>query len=71
MDRPPRDPRRPLLDTGILARIGLAGGLIGVFLGIIIPVLLSLFWGMTTIVTVGAPLLAARKAYCRPLMVVA
>ena len=27
MDRPPRDPRRPLLDTGILARIGLAGGL--------------------------------------------
>ena len=32
--------------------------LIGVVLGVAIPVLLALFWGMTTIVTPGAPLLA-------------
>ncbi len=44
-----------LIEAVILSGVG---GLIGVFLGITIPILLSLFWGMTTIVTVGAPLLA-------------
>ncbi|MDT8428869.1 MAG: ABC transporter permease [Pseudomonadales bacterium] len=44
-----------LIEAVILSGVG---GLIGVVLGISIPLLLSLFWGMTTIVTVGAPLLA-------------
>ena len=44
-----------LIEAVILSGVG---GLIGVVLGITVPLLLSLFWGMTTIVTVGAPLLA-------------
>ena len=34
------------------------GGLIGVVLGITIPFFISTFWGMTTIVTPVAPILA-------------
>ena len=34
------------------------GGLIGVVLGIIIPFIISAVWGMTTIVTPLAPILA-------------
>jgi len=44
-----------LIEAVILSGVG---GLIGVILGITVPLLLSLFWGMTTIVTFGAPLLA-------------
>lgn len=44
-----------LIEAVILSGVG---GLIGVVLGIIIPVLISLFWGMTTIVTPMAPILA-------------
>jgi putative ABC transport system permease protein len=44
-----------LIEAVILSGVG---GLIGVFLGIIIPFAISLFWGMTTIVTPVAPILA-------------
>lgn len=44
-----------LIEAVILSGVG---GLIGVVLGITIPFLISLFWGMTTIVTPLAPLLA-------------
>ncbi len=44
-----------LIEAVILSGVG---GLIGVFLGIIIPFAISLFWGMTTIVTPLAPILA-------------
>jgi len=44
-----------LIEAVILSGVG---GLIGVILGIIIPFVISTFWGMTTIVTPVAPLLA-------------
>jgi len=44
-----------LVEAVILSGVG---GLIGVVLGVLIPVIISVFWDMTTIVTVGAPLLA-------------
>ena len=44
-----------LIEAVILSGVG---GLIGVVLGIIIPVVISTFWGMTTIVTPIAPVLA-------------
>jgi putative ABC transport system permease protein len=44
-----------LIEAVILSGVG---GLIGVVIGILIPVIISLFWGMTTIVTITAPLLA-------------
>ena len=44
-----------LIEAVILSGVG---GLIGVALGIIIPFVISAFWGMTTIVTPLAPLLA-------------
>ena len=44
-----------LIEAVILSGVG---GLIGVFLGIIIPFIISAFWGMTTIVTPFAPILA-------------
>ncbi len=44
-----------LIEAVILSGVG---GLIGVFLGVLIPVVISLFWGMTTIVTPIAPILA-------------
>ena len=44
-----------LVEAVILSGVG---GLIGVVLGILIPVIISVFWGMTTIVTFTAPLLA-------------
>ena len=44
-----------LIEAVILSGVG---GLIGVILGIIIPFVISAFWGMTTIVTPIAPILA-------------
>tara|TARA_B110000444_G_C18799745_1_gene576787 strand:- start:262 stop:1539 length:1278 start_codon:yes stop_codon:yes gene_type:complete len=44
-----------LIEAVILSGVG---GLIGVILGIIIPFIISAFWGMTTIVTPLAPILA-------------
>ena len=44
-----------LIEAVILSGVG---GLIGVVLGIIIPFIISTFWGMTTIVTPIAPILA-------------
>lgn len=44
-----------LIEAVILSGVG---GLIGVFLGVIIPFVISAFWGMTTIVTPIAPILA-------------
>ncbi|OGT73373.1 MAG: hypothetical protein A3H44_11110 [Gammaproteobacteria bacterium RIFCSPLOWO2_02_FULL_57_10] len=44
-----------LIEAVILSGVG---GLIGVVLGVTIPVIISIFWDMTTIVTFGAPLLA-------------
>jgi putative ABC transport system permease protein len=44
-----------LVEAVILSGVG---GLIGVVLGIIIPFIISTFWGMTTIVTPIAPILA-------------
>ncbi len=44
-----------LVEAVILSGVG---GLIGVVLGIIIPFIISTFWGMTTIVTPLAPILA-------------
>lgn len=44
-----------LIEAVILSGVG---GLIGVLLGISIPFFISLFWGMTTIVTPIAPILA-------------
>ncbi|HAJ76092.1 MAG TPA: ABC transporter ATP-binding protein [Gammaproteobacteria bacterium] len=44
-----------LVEAVILSGVG---GLIGVVLGIIIPFIISIFWGMTTIVTPIAPILA-------------
>jgi putative ABC transport system permease protein len=44
-----------LIEAVILSGVG---GLIGVVLGIIIPFVISTFWGMTTIVTPIAPILA-------------
>ncbi|GAB5501111.1 MAG: ABC transporter permease [Pseudohongiellaceae bacterium] len=44
-----------LIEAVILSGVG---GLIGVVLGVTIPFFISLFWGMTTIVTPIAPLLA-------------
>lgn len=44
-----------LIEAVILSGVG---GLIGVVLGIAIPVIISVFWGMTTIVTPLAPILA-------------
>jgi putative ABC transport system permease protein len=44
-----------LIEAVILSGVG---GLIGVILGIAIPFIISLFWGMTTIVTPLAPILA-------------
>ena len=44
-----------LIEAVILSGVG---GLIGVVLGITIPFIISLFWGMTTIVTPLAPILA-------------
>lgn len=44
-----------LIEAVILSGVG---GLIGVVLGIIIPFIISAFWGMTTIVTPIAPILA-------------
>ncbi len=44
-----------LIEAVILSGVG---GLIGVVLGVSIPVLISFFWGMTTIVTPLAPILA-------------
>ena len=44
-----------LIEAVILSGVG---GLIGVFLGVIIPFFISTFWGMTTIVTPIAPILA-------------
>ena len=44
-----------LIEAVILSGVG---GLIGVVLGIIIPFVISFFWGMTTIVTMGAPIIA-------------
>ncbi|MDE0732691.1 MAG: ABC transporter permease [Gammaproteobacteria bacterium] len=44
-----------LIEAVILSGVG---GLIGVVLGIIIPFIISAFWGMTTIVTPTAPILA-------------
>jgi putative ABC transport system permease protein len=44
-----------LIEAVILSGVG---GLIGVVLGIIIPFVISAFWGMTTIVTPVAPILA-------------
>jgi putative ABC transport system permease protein len=44
-----------LIEAVILSGVG---GLIGVAIGMLIPVVISLFWGMTTIVTITAPLLA-------------
>lgn len=44
-----------LIEAVILSGVG---GLIGVVLGVTIPLVISLFWGMTTIVTPIAPLLA-------------
>jgi putative ABC transport system permease protein len=44
-----------LIEAVILSGVG---GLIGVVLGITIPFFISLFWGMTTIVTPLAPILA-------------
>ena len=44
-----------LIEAVILSGVG---GLIGVVLGIIIPFIISTFWGMTTIVTLIAPILA-------------
>jgi putative ABC transport system permease protein len=44
-----------LIEAVILSGVG---GLIGVAIGILIPVVISIFWGMTTIVTITAPLLA-------------
>ncbi|MDP1932195.1 MAG: ABC transporter permease [Gammaproteobacteria bacterium] len=44
-----------LIEAVILSGVG---GLIGVVLGITIPIIISIFWDMTTIVTLGAPLLA-------------
>ncbi len=44
-----------LFEAVILSGVG---GLIGVVLGVIIPFIISTFWGMTTIVTPVAPILA-------------
>lgn len=44
-----------LIEAVILSGVG---GLIGVVLGIMIPFIISAFWGMTTIVTPVAPILA-------------
>jgi len=44
-----------LIEAVILSGVG---GMIGVLLGIIIPFIISTFWGMTTIVTPVAPILA-------------
>jgi putative ABC transport system permease protein len=44
-----------LIEAVILSGVG---GLIGVVLGVIIPYIISTFWGMTTIVTPLAPMLA-------------
>ncbi len=44
-----------LVEAVILSAVG---GLIGVVLGIVIPFFISTFWGMTTIVTPVAPILA-------------
>ena len=44
-----------LVEAVILSGVG---GLIGVVLGVIIPFVISTFWGMTTIVTPVAPILA-------------
>lgn len=44
-----------LIEAVILSGVG---GIIGVILGIIIPFIISTFWGMTTIVTPIAPILA-------------
>ncbi|HAT57554.1 MAG TPA: ABC transporter ATP-binding protein, partial [Gammaproteobacteria bacterium] len=44
-----------LIEAVILSGVG---GLIGVVLGIIIPFVISAIWGMTTIVTPLAPMLA-------------
>ncbi len=44
-----------LVEAVILSGVG---GVIGVVLGIVIPFLISIFWGMTTIVTPIAPILA-------------
>lgn len=44
-----------LIEAVILSGVG---GLIGVVLGVSIPILISFFWGMTTIVTPLAPILA-------------
>ena len=44
-----------LIEAVILSAVG---GLIGVVLGIAIPFIISFFWGMTTIVTPAAPILA-------------
>jgi len=44
-----------LIEAVILSGVG---GLIGVVLGVIIPFIISTFWGMTTIVTPVAPILA-------------
>jgi putative ABC transport system permease protein len=44
-----------LVEAVILSGVG---GLIGVVLGVVIPFIISTFWGMTTIVTPIAPILA-------------
>ncbi|MDD9959800.1 MAG: ABC transporter permease, partial [Gammaproteobacteria bacterium] len=44
-----------LIEAVILSGVG---GMIGVLLGVIIPFIISTFWGMTTIVTPIAPILA-------------
>ena len=44
-----------LIEAVILSGVG---GLIGVVLGVVIPFIISTFWGMTTIVTPIAPILA-------------
>ncbi len=44
-----------LIEAVILSGVG---GLIGVVLGVLIPLIISTFWGMTTIVTPIAPILA-------------
>ena len=44
-----------LVEAVILSGVG---GLIGVVLGVVIPFIISTFWGMTTIVTPMAPILA-------------
>ncbi|MBT3532066.1 MAG: FtsX-like permease family protein [Gammaproteobacteria bacterium] len=44
-----------LIEAVILSGVG---GLIGVVLGVLIPFIISAFWGMTTIVTPVAPILA-------------